>query len=420
MTAEIISVGTELLLGEITNTNAQYLAEQLAHLGIAHYYQNVVGDNKERIAQVIDIAINRGARILIFTGGLGPTPDDLTTAAIAEYFQTPLVENQEILANIREKFAERSLPMSSNNSKQALLPEGAQILPNPKGTAPGIIWHVRSNLLLLTFPGVPYEMMAMWEQTAVPYLKKLGWGKQVIHSKMLRFLGIGESTLAAKIAPFFELKEPAVAPYVSKGEVRLRISAKASSEKRANELIEPVAEQIKAIAGLDYYGCDEDNISSVVGNLLVQSKQTISIAESCTGGGLGELITSTAGSSLYFQGGFITYANQCKINLLGVNPKTIEEYGAVSKQVAIEMAKGAVEKTNSDWAISITGIAGPGGGKSSKPVGLVYIGIANQREILKSFEFKFGSNKDRQTIRYLSASAALDQLRRLLIEQKRP
>ncbi len=418
MTAEIICVGTELLLGEITNSNARYIADQLAKLGIPHYHQSVVGDNIERIGHVIDIAIDRRAEILIFTGGLGPTPDDLTTVAIANYFATPLEENEQILSDINKKFAERSLVMTDNNRKQALLPKGAQVLPNSIGTAPGMIWHPRSDLLLLTFPGVPSEMMAMWTQTAILYLQSLGWGKEIIYSRVMRFLGIGESNLASKITPLFELTEPTVAPYVSKGEVRLRISTKATSRIAANELIEPISEQIKTITGLDYYGCDEDTISSVVGELLIESKQTLSIAESCTGGGLGKIITDTPGSSFYFIGGVIAYANECKTSLLGVSRNTIEQFGAVSQQVAMEMAKGLVKKTNSDWGISITGIAGPSGESFHKPIGLVYVGIVGPGEIFEGFEFKFGTNKDRETIRYLSANNALDKLRRLLVKQK--
>jgi len=419
MSVEVICVGTELLLGEIVNTNAQYLAQELASLGIPHYHQSVVGDNRKRLKQVIDIALNRGASILIFTGGLGPTPDDLTTATIADYFQTPLVENQEVLADIVKKFADRGIIMTPNNRQQAFLPEGAQVLPNRTGTAPGIIWHPRPDLLILTFPGVPSEMTSMWQATAVPYLQKLGWGKEIIYSHTLRFRGISEATLATKVAKFFDLSTPTVAPYVSKGEVRLRISAKATSLLEAKGIIEPVAQEIKEIAGLDYFGSDEDTLSSIVGNLLLLAGETLSVAESCTGGGLGEMISETAGSSAYFYGGVIAYSNQVKINLLDVNPATIEQYGAVSPQVALEMARGVTKKLKTTWGISITGIAGPGGGTPTKPVGLVYIGIAGPEEILTSFEFKFGEQRERSTIRYLSSCSALDQFRRKLITRNK-
>lgn len=302
MSAEIICVGTELLLGDIFNTNCQYLARELASLGIPHYYQTVVGDNAARLQQVIGIATQR-ASILIFTGGLGPTPDDLTTETIASFFKVKLVENAEILENIRQKFAQIGREMTSSNHKQALVPLGAKTLPNPTGTAPGIIWQPRSNLTILTFPGVPSEMERMWRDTAVPFLKSQGWGKNIIYSQMLRFRGIGESTLAEKVAHLFESDNPTVAPYASRGEVRLRISAKAKTPAEAIAIIAPVASKIKEIAGLDYFGSDEDTLASVVGNLLRNAGQTLSIAESCTGGGLGEMITATPGSSDYFLGG---------------------------------------------------------------------------------------------------------------------
>ena len=415
MSVEVICVGTELLLGEITNTNVQYLAQELAILGIPHYHQTVVGDNKERVKQVIEIAINRGAKILLFTGGLGPTPDDLTTASIADYFQTPLVENAEVLADITKKFADRGLHMTPNNCQQALLPQGAQVLPNPSGTAPGMIWNPQPDLLIMTFPGVPSEMKMMWQGTAVPYLKGLGWGKEIIYSHTLRFRGIGESSLATKVAQFFDLTSPTVAPYASKGEVRLRVSAIATSEAEALKIISPVAEQIKEIAGLDYFGSNDDTLPHVVGNLLSSGHESVAVAESCTGGGLGEMFTSISGSSAYFYGGVIAYSNQVKIDLLGVKPETLEHYGAVSPEVALEMAQGIAQKLNTTWGISITGIAGPEGGTPTKPVGLIYIGIAGGEGILESFAFKFGEKRDRFIIRYLSSCHALDQFRRKLI-----
>jgi len=417
MTAEIICVGTELLLGEITNTNVQYLAQELAELGIPHHHQAVVGDNRERIKQEIFFAIARSANILIFTGGLGPTPDDLTTETIADYFQTPLVENKDVLSDISQKFAQRGIEMSDNNRRQALLPKGARVLPNPTGTAPGMIWYPQTDLLILTFPGVPSEMKAMWQGTAVPYLKEIGWGRETIYSEVLRFYGVSESTLATKVAKFFDLSSPTVAPYVSKGEVRLRIAVKTSSYNEAKEIIAPVASEIKAIAGEDYFGSDEDTLSGVVGKLLLQSKETLAVAESCTGGELGEIITATSGSSNYFQGGIISYSNQVKMQFLKVSPDSLEKYGAVSEQIALEMAQGIVGKMGTDWGLSITGIAGPLGQTEDKPVGLVYVGIAGPDGILEAFQFKFGAKRDRSTIRYLSACVTLDKLRRLLLQR---
>ncbi|HBE51717.1 MAG TPA: competence/damage-inducible protein A, partial [Cyanobacteria bacterium UBA11369] len=302
MSAEIICVGTELLLGDILNTNAQFLAQQLADLGIPHYYQTVVGDNPERIKRVIEIACSRSS-ILIFTGGLGPTPDDLTHETIADFFGAPLVEKPEIIENIAEKYARRGREMSPSNRKQALIPQGADILHNSSGTAPGIIWQPRPNLIILTFPGVPSEMHRMWQEIAVPYLKSQGWGKEIIYSRTLKFWGIAESALAEKASDFLNLSNPTVAPYASRGEVKLRVSAKAESAEAANLIIEPVAQQLQEIGGLNYYGADDDTLASVVGNLLQASGETLSVAESCTGGGLGYMLTTVGGSSAYFMGG---------------------------------------------------------------------------------------------------------------------
>lgn len=415
MSAEIICVGTELLLGDILNTNCQYLARELASLGIPHYYQTVVGDNAARLRQVIDVATHR-ASIIIFTGGLGPTPDDLTTETIASFFQVQLVEDVEIIDNIQEKFWQIGREMTPSNRKQALVPVGANSLPNPTGTAPGIIWQPRPNLTILTFPGVPSEMQRMWQETAVPFFKSQGWGKNIIHSQMLRFRGIGESALAEKVAPLFESDNPTVAPYASRGEVRLRISAKAKTQDEAMAIIAPVASKIKEIAGLDFFGSDEDTLASVVGDLLRNSRQTLSVAESCTGGGLGEIITATPGSSEYFSGGVIAYANKVKTDLLSVKELDLVKLGAVSATVAEQMALGVKQLINTDWGIGITGVAGPGGGTDAKPVGLVYVGLASPDNKLESWEYRFGDRRGRSLVRYLSACNALDRLRRKLLQ----
>ena len=417
MSAEIICIGTELLLGDILNTNCHYLAQELASLGIPHYYQTVVGDNKERIQQVIEIAIARSS-ILIFTGGLGPTPDDLTTETIASFFNTPLEEKPEIIADITQKFASIGRKMTPSNRKQALIPQGANILPNPSGTAPGMIWEIPRNadsLTIMTFPGVPSEMKQMWRNTAVPFLKSQGWGRDIIYSQMLRFRGIGESALAEKVASLFELTNPTVAPYSSKGEVRLRVSAKAPSVAEAIAIIEPVAQKIQDIAGLDYFGKDEETLASVVGKLLSDRKQTLAVAESCTGGGLGAMLTEIPGSSQYFKGGVIAYANDIKTTLLQVNATDLEQFGAVSDAIARQMAQGVKQTLNTDYGISITGIAGPDGGTDSKPVGLVYIGLATPDGSVISKECHFGSRRERSLVRLLSTYTALDSIRRHIL-----
>ena len=421
MSAEIICVGTELLLGSILNSNAQFLATQLALLGISHYYQTVVGDNPSRIKQVVEIAISRTedarkeAQVLIFTGGLGPTPDDLTHETLADFFGVALVEHPEIIADITNKYAQRDRLMTPSNRKQALLPQGAKILPNGSGTAPGVIWEPQAGLIIFTFPGVPSEMRQMWTQSAVPYLQSRGFGQQIIYSQTLKFWGIGESALAEKVAPFFDLSNPTVAPYASMGEVKLRVSALAPSIAQAQEIVQPVVEKLKLIAGKHYFGADDDTLASVVGQLLLASNQTLSVAESCTGGGLGQMLTTVSGSSQYFIGGIISYDNRVKTDLLKVDSQDLADIGAVSAVVAEQMAVGVQNLLGTTWGLSITGIAGPDGGSDDKPVGLVYIGVARENGAVKSFEFRFGQTKDRPLIRHLSLCSALDCLRLQLL-----
>ena len=417
MVAEIICVGTELLLGDILNSNAQFLAKELASLGIPHYYQTVVGDNPERIKQVLEIAVSR-SQLLIFTGGLGPTPDDLTVETIADFFGVPLIEKPEIIADIEYKFAQRGRTMSPSNRKQALIPETADILPNRSGSAPGIIWQPVSNVTVMTFPGVPAEMHLMWQETAVPYLKNGGWCSATIYSRTLKFWGIAESALAEKVESFLNLTNPTVAPYANHGEVKLRISARAESSVAAKNLIEPIEQQLLQIAGKDCYGADTDTLASTVGKLLLLAGETLSVAESCTGGGLGAMLTGVAGSSRYFLGGIISYDDRVKEGLLAVNPQDLAEFGAVSHQVAKQMAAGVRQGLNTNWGLSITGIAGPGGGTDAKPVGLVYVGLAGPDGDAESFEYRFGEARDRDWIRNLSSCTALDRLRRKLLLAK--
>jgi len=412
--AEVICVGTELLLGDILNSNAQFLAQELADLGISHHYQTVVGDNPSRIQSVVEIAAQRSA-LLLFTGGLGPTPDDLTLETLADFFGVHLVEHPEILADIEAKFTSRGRGVPPSNRKQALLPEGAMVLPNPLGTAPGVIWQPRPHLTLITFPGVPREMQAMWRETAVPYLQQQGWVEKTIVSRMLRCWGISESAMAEQVRDYLDLTNPTVAPYASHGEAKLRIPAQADSRSAALALIEPVEMALKTELGLDCYGTDGDSLASVVGGLLRQRRQTLAVAESCTGGGLGELLTTIAGSSTYFRGGIIAYDNQVKVDLLGVDPNLLAQVGAVSDEVAAAMALGAQRALHTDWALSVTGIAGPEGGTATKPVGLVYLGLATPDRHALTVKHEFAAFRGREWVRLLSANGALDLLRRHLL-----
>ena len=416
MAAEVICVGTELLLGDILNSNAQFLARELADLGIPHYYQTVVGDNPIRIQAAVTIAAQRST-LLLFTGVLGPTPDDLTLETLAECFGVPLVEHPEILVDIEAKFTSRGRAVPPSNRKQALLPQGARVLPNPLGTAPGVIWQPRPDLTLLTFPGVPREMQAMWRETAVPYLQQQGWVQRTIVSRMLRCWGISESAMAEQVRDYLDLTNPTVAPYASQGEAKLRITAQADCRSAALALIEPVELALRAELGLDCYGTDEDSLASVVGALLQQRHQTLAVAESCTGGGLGQMLTTIAGSSTYFRGGIIAYDNQVKIDLLGVDPALLLQDGAVSEAVAATMALGTQRALHTDWALSITGIAGPGGGTATKPVGLVYLGLATPDRRALTVKHEFAAFRGREWVRLLSANGALDLLRRHLSDQ---
>lgn len=412
--AEVICVGTELLLGEILNSNARFLAQELAKLGIPHFFQTVVGDNPTRIKQAIALACQR-SQIVIFTGGLGPTPDDLTTEAIADFFETSLVEDPIVWAEIEQKYTARGLVPSPSNRKQALRPKGAQTLPNATGTAPGILWQPHPGLTLMTFPGVPRELYAMWAATAIPFLQQQGWGKTQIYSRNLRFFGIPESTLAEKVAPLLQQESPTVAPYASHGEARLRLSVGSVSQAEADLVLNPVEQQIQSLCGLDYYGKDDDTLSTVVGQLLIQRGETISVAESCTGGGLGQKLTDIPGSSVYFWGGVIAYDNRVKLQLLDVEASALETQGAVSALVAEQMAIGIKARLGTTWSLSITGIAGPGGGSQSKPVGLVYIGLAGPKGFVTHKECLIGSGRGRDWVRDVSASQALDLLRRQLL-----
>ena len=422
MAAEILCVGTELLLGNITNGNARWIAEQLAALGIAHHRQQVVGDNRERLIAAVREAAGR-CRLLITTGGLGPTPDDLTAEAIAAAFETPLAERPEVWADIQAKLAARGRPVTPSLRRQALLPVGAALLPNATGSAPGMIWRpdpaglpfpVQEGFTVLTFPGVPSEMRAMWTATAVPWLQRSGLAEGVFASRMLRFWGVAESSLAEQMADLLESSNPTVAPYAGSGEVKLRLTARGASAAEAEALLVPLEREIRARAGAACYGADHDSLASVVLEFLRQRRQTLAVAESCTGGGLGAALAAVPGASDVFVGGVIAYANAVKQGLLAVPAALLAAHGAVSDPVAQAMAEGARRATGADWAIAVTGIAGPGGGSVEKPVGLVHIAVAGP-DGCSSEGVRFGSSRGRSWIQTLTAGEALDRLRRRLL-----
>ena len=420
--AEILCVGTELLLGNIVNGNARWIAEQLAALGIAHHRQQVVGDNRERLIAAVREAAGR-CQLLITTGGLGPTPDDLTTEAIAAAFETPLAERPEVWADIQAKLAARGRPVTPSLRRQALLPVGAELLPNATGSAPGMIWRpdaarlpfpVQEGFTVLTFPGVPSEMRAMWTATAAPWLQCCGLAAGVFASRMLRFWGVAESSLAEQMADLLEGANPTVAPYAGSGEVKLRLTARGASQAEAEALLVPLEAEIRARAGLACFGADDDSLAAVVLELLRQGGQTLAVAESCTGGGIGAALAAVPGASDVFLGGVIAYADAVKQGLLGVPAELLAAHGAVSDPVAQAMAQGARRATGAHWAIAVTGIAGPGGGSAEKPVGLVHIAVAGP-DGCSSEGVRFGSSRGRSWIQLLTAGEALDRLRRRLL-----
>jgi len=407
--AELLCVGTELLLGNILNSNARWLAERLAALGVPHYRQVVVGDNRERVIQAVRAASQR-ARVLITSGGLGPTPDDLTTEAIAAAFDTPLQERPEVWELIQARLAGRGRPVAASNRRQAWLPQGAQVLPNPTGTAPGIIWSPVEGFTVLTFPGVPSELKAMWLATAEPWLRQAGVADGVFASRLLRFWGVSESTLAEQVSDLLAQDNPTVAPYAGMGEVKLRLTARAKDGATAAALLAPLEAELRRRSGPTCYGLDEDSLASVVLEKLRQRGETLAVAESCSGGGLGAALVAVPGASDVFLGGVIAYANGVKQGLLGVDPLDLERWGAVSDPVAEAMALGAQRLTGSDWALAITGVAGPGGGSDQKPVGLVHIAVAGPLWC-RSGAVRFGSSRPRAWIQALSVGEALNRLR---------
>ena len=409
LTAELLCIGSELLLGNITNGNARWIAEQLAALGVPHQRQMVVGDNRERLMAEVRQAVGR-CRVLITTGGLGPTPDDLTTEAIAAAFGTPLVEHPEIWAEIQARLSARGRICSPSNRRQAFLPEGAAVLPNPTGTAPGMIWSPVPGFTVLTFPGVPSEMKAMWQQTAAPWLRQSGLAAGVFASRMLRFWGVSESALAEEMADLLEQANPTVAPYAGAGEVKLRITARAEHQADAEALLLPVEREIRRRTGQSCFGVDEQSLAEVVLQQLRLRGQTVAVAESCTGGGLGAALAAVPGASDVFLGGVIAYANGVKQGLLGVPAELLQAHGAVSDPVAQAMAEGARRATGADWGLAITGVAGPGGGSDEKPVGLVHLAIAGP-DGCSSEGVRFGTSRGRTWIQTLSAGEALNRLR---------
>lgn len=411
MKAEIIAVGTEILLGDIVNTNAQYLAKELAALGIEMYYQQVVGDNEDRILHAFDEGFSR-SDIIITSGGLGPTTDDLTKEVAAKYFNKELLPDQNSIEAIKEYFSLTGRKMAENNLKQGFIPKGSIVLKNNNGTAPGVIIEEDGKIMII-LPGPPKELKPMFEESVRPYLERRT--DSILVSKMVKILGIGESSVAEEIKDLIENQtNPTIAPYAKEVGVALRLTAKAKNEEEALELIKPVEEEIKKRLGNNVYATEDISIEEVVAKLLIEKNLTISTAESCTGGMIASTLINYPGISQVFLEGAVTYSNEAKYNRLGVKNETLDKYGAVSEETAIEMAVGIAKTAGTNVSIVTTGIAGPGGGTEEKPVGLVYIGVYVNGEV-KVQRCIFKGNRDR--IRIQATIKGLDMLRRILIEE---
>jgi nicotinamide-nucleotide amidase len=410
MNAELIAVGTELLLGNTVNTDARDLSEGLSALGINVFWHTVVGDNPERLAACVEIARSR-ADLIITTGGLGPTCDDLTKQVLAKAFGLELYYDEEEAQSIRDWFEKmRRIPMTENNLQQAWLPVGCTIFHNEWGTAPGCAFE-KDGVRVIMLPGPPSECNAMFEACAVPYLRALSDTYILSHS--LRIFGMGESSVEAKLRDLMnELTNPTLAPYAKTGEVMLRVTAKAKSEAEAEEMMRPVMMQVYETLGDMIYGVDVDSLEALVNQYLEYYGTTLAVAESCTGGLLAKRLTDIPGASARFLGGVTVYTNEAKMALLGIPGELIEEHGAVSSEVASELALAVRDRLGTELGVGITGLAGPDGDGVHK-VGLVYVALAAQEEVVVR-ELNLGGKTTRERIRTLAANHALDMVRRHL------
>ena len=405
MIAEIVSVGTELLMGQIVNTDAQFLARRLAALGITMYRQSTVGDNPGRVKEAVREALSR-ADLVITTGGLGPTEDDLTKEMVAEALGLPMVRHDEVVEGIRRYFESTGREMTPNNLRQADFPEGARLMPNRKGTAPGCIAE-KDGKRVAVLPGPPHELIDMYEQQLEPYLLSLS--DQVIASRFLHIVGVGESIVETRLMDLFHWESPTLALYCAPGEVTARLTVRCGKDVDPAPLLEPLEKEIRARLGESVYaeGLDASMPKTVV-EMLTARKETVSVAESLTGGMLASRLVDVPGASAVLGESYVTYANEAKERLLGVSGETLRAHGAVSEQCAREMAEGCRRASGADWALATTGIAGPDGGTPEKPVGTVYIACAGrQGVVVKALKLR----GDRTRVRSMTCLYAMDLLR---------
>jgi nicotinamide-nucleotide amidase len=412
MHAEIVAIGTELLLGKTINTNVSYLGKKLVSLGIDLFYETTVDDNEIRLYTVLKRALHR-SDVVITTGGLGPTVDDITLEIISQVIQKRLILNHAVLKNIREHFHRRQIAMPKENVRQALIPEGAKPLKNELGTAPGLIMSLEKKVLI-ALPGPPAEMKPMVERDAAPYLAKKFPANWVILSRLVKTTGLAESQVNQKVKDILNAKPPLnVGIYAHTEGVDLNITAKAKSKRQAEKLIKQIETKIRSRLKEYIYGQDAQSLEEVVAKTFKAKKKTIAIAESCTGGLISKRLTNISGSSQYFLLGIVAYSNQSKQFLLGIPQETLKKFGAVSKEVAYLLAVNIKQLAKTDLGLGVTGIAGPKGGTKEKPVGSVFIALATPRKILSRELHLHG---DRNALRMRASQAALEMVRRYLVK----
>ena len=392
MNAKIIAIGDEILQGQTLNTNANFLAQKLTELSFRVDQMCTIGDNSIAIIDALDKSVGK-YNLIVFTGGLGPTSDDITKKVLGKYFQGELIENKEVLSDVKRFVESRNFVLNENNRKQALVPSSCKVVRNPFGTAPGMIFE-KNNSTIISLPGVPFEMQQLFEEQITSELKRIF----DFPTKCIRFihtLGIPESILAEKLKNF-EANLPSnikMAYLPSPEDIKIRLWTFGGFQKRICEQITDLTEELKTIFGNNIFGFGDDTLESVLSDLLIEKNKTVSLAESCTSGGIANRIVSVSGSSKYFIGGIVSYSNEAKINTLGVKPETIDNFGAVSKETVEEMAKGALNVFGTDYSIAVSGIAGPDGGTDEKPVGTTWIAVANKDKIIAKV-YKFGTRRD--------------------------
>ena len=414
---EIIAIGSELLLGDIVNSNAAYISSRLANIGISVLYHTTVGDNMERIVTALDTA-SRRADIIITTGGLGPTDDDITHEAVAKFCQKELIFFPQAQLHLDNFFISVNRKPAKSNKRQTMLPASASIIPNPLGTALGVIIK-HENSEIFTLPGVPQEAYAMLDSTVLPYLNK-HYSEGVILSRTIKLFGLPEADIGEQVSDLMQGTNPTVGILASQGTIKLRITVKGSDPANCAELIMPIENEIHKRLEQYIWGFDEDTPESVIAELLVEGNKTLALAESCTGGMISARIVNISGSSRFYKGGVVSYSNDLKESIIGVKQKTLVSHGAVSEETAKEMAAGVLKECKSDFALAVTGIAGPTGGTKEKPVGTVCFGFA-YRNVDKieseSFTRQIGKHLSREIIRERATSIGLLKLREFIIRK---